>query len=551
MNKRKLLLLTVLSILGISGVYIKTAFPQSWELVSGPASVGTVDCISSFPDVPHALLIGSKGVLYSLQPERKNPKMLLDLGRNTRIWDIHIMDSRIFLLSSKGLFQSDDFGSNWKNVFRGANEKERNVFHISRGPHQSNVLYLGTESGLFKSEDDGGTWHPETNELKNQSIWALKTDVQNQELFVAGEKGLYRFLPRKNRMDRIYITRPPIVMDETLLEETFEPAELERTREEKIYSVSLSPLSNSLLAIGTEKGVWTSEDEGNHWEALPKNGLQDSRIRNLIFSPFVNTFFASTEKGVYQYDPFQKHWNELHEGIPVARINDLELGSENPETLYAATDNGLYQIIISPPAHPEIKLESVDLHGTLLPELFRLEPSMEEVRKEAISYANVSNWKIKRWHWGSRLRSLIPSFSIGKNLSRGNNIDIDRGSTSDPDRYIVGPETRDESWNMDVEWELSDLIWNSAQTSIDSRDKLMVELRDDLLSQVTRLYFERRRAQVEFVLKAPQNPLDRIHTLLRIDELTANIDSLTNGFLSRKLKELYGRRPEFHMLWEE
>lgn len=550
MNKRKLLFLTVLSILGISEVYIKTAFPQSWELVSGLASAGAVDRVWPSPDAPHTLLIGSKGVLYSFQPEHKNTKTLIDLGPNTRIWDIHIVDGRIFLLSSEGLFESNDSGNTWRNTFRGTNAKERNVFHISRDPHQLNVFYLGTEGGLFKTEDGARMWHPETNELKHQSIWALKTDIHNQELFVAGEKGLYRFLPRKNRLDRIYVTRPPVVMDETALED-FEPQEFEGAREEKIYSVSLSHLPDSLVAIGTEKGVWISEDEGNHWEALSKSGLQDSRIQNLIFSPAVNTFFAAAGKGVYQYDPLQKHWKELHEGMPVAKINDLKLGGETSETLYAATDNGLYRITIAPPGHPEIKLQSADLRGTLLPELFRLEPSMDEIRKEAISYANVSNWKIKRWHWGSRLRSLVPSFSIGKNFSRGNNIDIDRGSTTEPDVYIVGPEAKDESWDMDVEWELSDLIWNSAQTSIDSRDKLMVELRDDILSQITRLYFERRRAQAEFVLKAPENPLDRFHALSRIDELTANIDSLTDGFLSRKLKELYNRHPEFHTLWEK
>lgn len=549
MNKRKLLLLTVLTMLGISEVYIKTAFPQSWELVSGLTSAGAIDRVWPSPDVPHTLLIGSKGVLYSFQPEHKNTKTLIDLGSNAGIWDIHVIDNRIFLLSSEGLFESNDSGNTWRNTFRGTNAKERNVFHIGRDPREPNVFYLGTEGGLFKSEDGAKTWYPETNELKNQSIWVLKTDAENQELFISGEKGLYRFLPHKNRLDRIYMTRPPVVMDETALED-FEPQEFEGAREEKIYSVSLSHLPDPLVAIGTEKGVWTSEDEGNHWEALSKSGLQDSRIQNLIFSPAANTFFASTEKGVYQYDSFQKHWKELHEGMPIAKINDLKLGGETPETLYAATDDGLYRIIISPPEHPEIKLDPRDLHTALLPELFRLEPSMDEIRKKAISYANVSNWKIKRWHWGSRLRSLVPSFSIGKNFSQGDNIDIDRGGTNDPDVYIVGPKDRDESWDMDVQWELSDLIWNSAQTSIDSRDKLMVELRDDILSQVTRLYFERRRAQAEFVLKAPEDPLDRFHALSRIDELTANIDSLTNGFLSSKLKELYARHPEFHTLWE-
>ena len=78
----------------------------------------------------------------------------------------------------------------------------------------------------------------------------------------------------------------------------------------------------------------------------------------------------------------------------------------------------------------------------------------------------------------------------------------------------------------------------------------MVELRDDILSEITRLYFERRRAQAEFVLRPPADLLEQTHSLLRIDELTASIDALTDSYLSRELQKLYTIHPEFQKLWE-
>ena len=67
------------------------------------------------------------------------------------------------------------------------------------------------------------------------------------------------------------------------------------------------------------------------------------------------------------------------------------------------------------------------------------------------------------------------------------------------------------------------------QTTIDSRSKLMVELREDILDQVTRLYFERRRLQLELRNDLSIEPPVKIEKQLRLAELTALIDSYTGG----------------------
>jgi hypothetical protein len=64
----------------------------------------------------------------------------------------------------------------------------------------------------------------------------------------------------------------------------------------------------------------------------------------------------------------------------------------------------------------------------------------------------------------------------------------------------------------------------------------MVELRDDIMNEVTRTYFERRRLQVELATSSIQDSKLRIEKELRLQELTADIDALTNGYFSEQLK---------------
>ena len=533
-------------------VYTKTALGESWEAL--PLRGGSVELITIHPEHPNILFAGTHGDLYASEDQGKNWKQLFSLGSRVTLNRLYFAsDERLFLATSDGLFESKNQGQSWTKLFQGLNDREQNSLSLTQDPADEKIFYLGTEGGLFQSRDDGKTWAKDTNGFARKQIQTLLADPENNQLFIANEEGLSRVMTQTKRFDRVYQTKGGIDLDIISLEtDETEETDSERARDlDQVHSLILASRPSAFIAMGTARGVFVSEDEGNHWERLSLSGLKDANILDLAYSSKQNRLFAATGTGIYAYDAQMKSWKELYEGMTQTQINRIALASPaEPEILYAAGRNGLYRWVIDIQPNPVegIKIP-LDGRWPLLLHLFRDEPSIRAVQKQAIRYANVSNWKTRRWQWASRFKTLIPNLSIGKSFSKGDSIDLDRGSTSEPDAYIIGPPDTNQSWDFDLNWELSELLFNSSQTSIDSREKLMVELRDDILSEVTRLYFERRRAQAEFILNPPQDPLQHASALLRIEELTANLDSLTDGYFSKELGKIYSKRPGFQALW--
>ena len=60
----------------------------------------------------------------------------------------------------------------------------------------------------------------------------------------------------------------------------------------------------------------------------------------------------------------------------------------------------------------------------------------------------------------------------------------------------------------------------------------MVELRDDILDEVTKLYFERIRVKMEINNLTIEDNRKRSEKELKLQELTASLDGLTGGYFS-------------------
>ena len=194
---------------------------------------------------------------------------------------------------------------------------------------------------------------------------------------------------------------------------------------------------------------------------------------------------------------------------------------DKEENLYLAADKGLYVFFQEERKKLALRLDNPRLILST-PEL-----SIQDIQKEAIKYAEVYPEKISNWRKQARIKALIPELSL----------DYDKTVTTalgaSYDRVQVGPR----DWGLNLKWDLGDLIFSAEQTSIDVRSRLMVQLRDDILNEVTRLYFEYKRLQWELAENTP-NTKAKKEKELRLEELIALIDGLTNGRLSRSLQSV-------------
>ncbi|UCD55543.1 MAG: hypothetical protein JSV93_01730 [Candidatus Omnitrophota bacterium] len=166
---------------------------------------------------------------------------------------------------------------------------------------------------------------------------------------------------------------------------------------------------------------------------------------------------------------------------------------------------------------------------------FENEPTINETIAMAIEYAEVYPEKIEKWRRKASYKALFPKVSFGLDYGKSDTYEIYTSSSSS--YWTYGPEDETEGWDLNFSWDLSDLIWNESQTSIDVRSKLMVQLRGYIVNEITRTYFERRTFQIELLMDPPGNLPLLLRKQLRIQELTACLDGLTGSRFSRAIKE--------------
>lgn len=438
----------------------------------------------------------------------------------------------LWIQTQKEIFRLHPSSDKPEKIY-GSNDPEK--FPLSFFADTDHFL-VGTFSGLWISKDRGKTWNKNQG-IESSALVSLLEKIGGQIFFASngswmrleenGSTNILRLFDFENNSD---LSETNSVLDES----------------ESLNSPGFISFFDFLKCengfyLATRKGVFKSAD-GSNWSQLPNSGLYISAVSRLSWDKKNNRLLAAAAQGVFYFDENDQRWKSQNEGL--AKLNIRSILAIN-QSLIASNSEGLWTW-----KEPLVQNEASQEKALLFNRLTSLEPSAREIHKKVIQYSDTSSGKIKRWHTESRLAALLPKLSLGKNVSESNNIDIDRGGTSDPDRFVEGPHDEDSDFGVDVSWDLGNMIFSTSQTSIDSRSKLTVDLRNDLLSETTRLFYERKRLQAEAVRAPASNEKIHLDRLLRIEEVTSLLDALTNGFLSQRLEEIYKFHPEFEKLWK-
>jgi len=445
----------------------------------------------------------------------------------------------VFAGTSEGLFRSIDSGTNWEKIFNGIGDPESLVTCIAVNAQNPEEIVIGTGSGIYRTENTGKDWSRGHNMPIGTLVTSVAIDAKEpQTMYAAAESGAYKSTDRGITWKRIFVENISEKTGSTLYEDR-EDAGNEESSGAKVTSVLIDRFDNQKVYIGTSSGLFTSEDRGLTWRRAGESGLYDRDIRHLVMSSrHTDNIFAATGKGVFRYLKDSESWSEMSNGLVSAGIRFLAIShdiKDGSNVLWAAAEKGIFKTFQQKLAYTDIG--EIDAQQVL--SQFDHEPAISEIRNAAIEYAEVQPEKIQTWRKAAAKKALLPDvrFEYQKNKSWQKGTYFYSNSS---EKYTDDDVTldRDKDWSISLTWNLGELVWNDDQTSIDSRSKLMVELRDDIVNEVTRLYFERRKVQIEMLLLPDEDIKERLGRELRLQELTAGIDALTDSFLSKRLAQI-------------
>ncbi len=165
---------------------------------------------------------------------------------------------------------------------------------------------------------------------------------------------------------------------------------------------------------------------------------------------------------------------------------------------------------------------------------FHDEPSVREVQQQAVAYAKMQPSIVDSWMKRARKAPWLPNFGtrVGRRVLNALYL---RGGADDSG--IVSQRGNAEFvFDVRAEWRLSELVFNRDELRTAMVSMRLTSLRERVLQNVTKLYFERRRLQVINAASPSADALEREQDRLRIDELTADLDSVTGGWFSERVE---------------
>lgn len=255
-----------------------------------------------------------------------------------------------------GIYKSTDGGSNWTAI---GLEQTGSTGKIAVHPQQADIVYAATmgslfenseDRGLFRSKNGGTSWekilyvsdstgvidiamHPTEPEILFAATWE-RIRRPNRRQYGGITSAVYRSddggdswtklnLPISNpfRTGRIGLAISPVDPD-------------------RIYASVVND-ANSLLA-----GIYRSDDQGDHWEALPLNG-----ITQVGFMWWFGKIYADPlDRGrvyicgldLYQYQDGSTSWEKIMPGVHVDQ-HALYIEPKKRDYLLLGNDGGLYR----------------------------------------------------------------------------------------------------------------------------------------------------------------------------------------------------------------
>jgi hypothetical protein len=283
-------------------------------------------------------------------------------------------------------------------------------------------------------------------------------------------------------------------------------------------------------------GALALRDAQGAWSAVPLDLPPGAEVLRLAAG--AGQLFLATLRGLLVADALEGPWRRA--GPPAGSAAVRALAGDS-SVLFAAADTGL---LAGTAPEPRAASAAPSPPRLVLPE----EPGIERVHQAALAYLRLGpNW-MDALKQGAGRRGLLPVVVLHGALAH----DTTRATAWDEavsggDLWRLVDQDRDRAQDYDVgltfSWDLGDLAYNPEEIDVSREAREVIELRDDVLDEITQLYFERRRVLSQLLLLPDPGEAERLRLRLRADELAAGIDAWTGGWFGRQTGRLAAQSP--------
>jgi hypothetical protein len=168
---------------------------------------------------------------------------------------------------------------------------------------------------------------------------------------------------------------------------------------------------------------------------------------------------------------------------------------------------------------------------------FKSEPTVNDIQQMVLEYSKTDNRYVEGWLAASKSAALLPEVKVQYDYDNGYGQDFDYTDGTATSETLAGSGIDlKNAVTAYAKWSLSDLVMSSERIRVISETQDVVKLRDKILDEATRLYFDRRRLQVDILMNTG-DVKTQIKNELRLQELTAQLDAYTGGRFSKALKK--------------
>ena len=277
-------------------------------------------------------------------------------------------------------------------------------------------------------------------------------------------------------------------------------------------------LPRVLVVRGERDGVWT---------VLRPELPSGARMRRLAHA--LDRFWLATDRGLLEAPSLAGPWRRAAPPAGTAEVRDLAGAGRR---LVVATVAG---VVTGRPRVAPSADERVPARAG------QGDPRIEHVHRAALAYLELNASRLRSLRRSVNRRAWLPvaALRVGYDDDRADGWNHDEAFVSGDMRRLHdrdGDRSRDLELAVTLSWDFGDLVFDPEEVDVSRETRALIELRDDVLDEITQLYYERRRVLAE--LAGVRDPAAGLRLRLRADELAAGIDAWTGGWFGRHAQPL-------------